>query len=142
MMQQHTQAQSPVDATLPMSFNVIKCHSLSSLTVTILSCSLQLPLLDLLSLSLSLSLPLPLDEPAEEDKELAPSDMFAKLSLQSTDTGSVLLSFLTPPSAGWITGARNFLAAHCGKKEQKGLNNRIHTHSVQIPAVTTDLQCK
>ena len=71
-MQQHTwQAQSPVNATLPMSFNAIQCHSLSSLTssltVTILSCSLQRPglerpLLDL-SLSLSLSLPLPLDEP-------------------------------------------------------------------------------
>ena len=84
-MQQHT--QSPVDTTLPMSFNAIQSHSLSSLTVTILSCSLQLPLLDLSS-SLSLSLPLPLDEPdepvlidAKEDKELAPSDMSAKLSL-------------------------------------------------------------
>ena len=44
-----------------MSFNVIQCHLLSSLTVTILSSSQQLPLLDL-SLSLSLSLPLPLDE--------------------------------------------------------------------------------
>ena len=47
---------------------------MSSLTVTILSCSLHLPLFDVsLSLSLSLSLPLPLDEPvlidAKEDKE-------------------------------------------------------------------------
>ena len=64
--------------------NVIQRHSLSSLTVTILSFSLRLPILDL-SLLLSLSLPLPLDEPllidAKEDKELASSDMSAKLSL-------------------------------------------------------------
>ena len=65
-----------MDATLPTSFNVIECHSLSSLTVTILSCWLQLPLLDL-SLSLSLSLPVPMDEPvpidAKEEEEIAPS---------------------------------------------------------------------
>ena len=62
-----------------MSFTVIT-HKLS--------CSLQLRLLDI-SLSLSLSPPLPLDEPvvidAKEDKELAPSDMSARLSLYSPD---------------------------------------------------------
>ena len=55
-----------------MPLNVIQCHSLSSLTVTILSCPLHLPRLDV-SLSLSLSLPLPLDErvliDAKEDGE-------------------------------------------------------------------------
>ena len=71
---------SPVDATLPL--NDIECHAMSSLTVTILSCSLQLPLLDLSLPSLSLLLPPPLDEPllidVKEDKELAPSDMSAR----------------------------------------------------------------
>ena len=64
-----------------------------SLPVTKLSCLLQLRLLDV-SLSLPLSLPLSLDEPvvidAKEDKELAPSDMFTRLSLYSPDAGSVL----------------------------------------------------
>ena len=87
-----------------MSFTVIQCHSLSSLPVTNLSCSLQLRLLDV-SLSRSLSLPLPLDESvvidAKEDKELAPSDM-----LYSPDAGSVLLSFLRPPVS--LRGLRTF----------------------------------
>ena len=67
---------------------------------------LQLP-------SLSLSLPLPLDEPVlmdatrtNEDKELAPSDMSARVSLYSTDTGTVLLSFLTTPLS--LHGLRTF----------------------------------
>ena len=87
-----------------MSFRIIQCHSVSSLPVTKLSCSLQLRLLDV-SLSLTLSLALPLDEPvvlllivdAKEDKEVAPSNMPARLSLHSPDAGSVLLSFLRPP---------------------------------------------
>ena len=81
-----------------MSFRVIQCHSLSSLPVKKLSCSLQLPLLDD-SLSLSLLLPLPLDEPVvidvKEDKELAPFDMSAKLSLYSPDVSSVQLLAVT-----------------------------------------------
>ena len=75
-----------------MSFNVIQCHSLSSLTVTIWSCSLQLPLLDL-SLSLSVWLTLPLDEPvlmdAKEDKELAPSGQKEQKDLQQQKTHTV-----------------------------------------------------
>ena len=78
-----------------MSFRVIQCHSLSSLPVTKLSCSLQLRLLDT-----SLSMTLPLDEPvvidAKEDRELAPSDMSARLSLHSPSAGSVLLYFVHP----------------------------------------------
>ena len=62
------------------------------------------------SLSLSLSLPLPLDEPvlmdAKEDKELAPSDMSARLSIYSPDAGSVLLSFLRLPVS--LRGLRTF----------------------------------
>ena len=85
---------------LRTSFTVIQCHSLSSLPVTKLSCSLHLRLLDV-SLSLSLSLPLPLDEPvvtaAKEDKKLALSNMSTRLSLYSPGVGSVLLSFLHPP---------------------------------------------
>ena len=130
-----------------MSFNVIQCHSLSSLTVTILSCSLQLPLLDL-SLSLSLSLPLPLDEPAlidaKEDKEPAPSDMsiiITKLSLYSTDTGSVVLSFLTPPCR-LDHRCKEFSCSQLWQKGTKGPATTEYTLSVQIPAVTIDLQCK
>ena len=88
-----------------MSFRVIQCHSLSSLPVTKLSCSLQLPLLDV-----SLSLTLPLDESvvinAKEDKELAPSHMSARLSLHSPGAGSVLLYFVHPPVS--LRGLRTF----------------------------------
>ena len=70
-----------------------QCHSLSSLPATKLSCSLQLRLLDV-----SLSLTLPLDEPvvidAKEDKELAPSDVSARLLFHSPGAGSVLLYFV------------------------------------------------
>ena len=75
--------------------NAIQCHSLSSLTVTMLSCSLQLPLLAVM-LSGELdgtTLPLPLDEPdepvlidAKEDKELAPSEN--SIHTQCTDTSN------------------------------------------------------
>ena len=64
------------------AFTVIQCHSLSSLTVTILSCSLQLTPLDL-SLSLSVSLPLLVDEPSlidsKEDKQPQPTQQICRL---------------------------------------------------------------
>ena len=102
-----------------MSFKAIQCHSLSSLTVTKLSCLLQLRLLDV-SLSLSLSLPLLLDEPvvidAKEDKELAPSDMSAGLSLHSLH--AALLLHVGSHVQGF------FLWPIVTKKNEKGLKQR------------------
>ena len=56
---------------------------------------------------------------AKEDKELAPSDMSARLSLSSPDAGSVFLSLLRPP---------------------KGPETMAYRNSVQLPAVGTNQQ--
>ena len=140
-----------MDATSSMSFNALQCHSPSSLTVTILSCSLQLPLLDR-SFSLSLSLPLPLDEPvlidAKEDTELAPSDISADVSLQSTDAGSVL--FLTSPLQAGSQVQGIFLQPIVAKRNKRACSKKIYTQctnigshhgfAVQVDTVTVNLQ--
>ena len=51
----------------------------------------------------------------KEDKECAASDMLARLSLYSTDSGSVLLSFFTPTSS--LRGLRTF----CEERPLRGV---------------------
>ena len=66
-----------------MSFRVIHCHHFQSQNC-LARCSYDYLTSHYHCHYLSLSLPLPLDEPvvidAKEDKELAPSDMSARLS--------------------------------------------------------------
>ena len=81
-------------------------------------------------------MPCPVNQPTGSSTT-EPGSVLSRKHLPDRDEECLLLALclamLLPACsislASWITGARNFLAAHCGKKERKGLQQQ-DTHMV------------